>query len=62
MGLATPDLPNWQGLPHPVHSNTGVEEVQWCKIFPLCTLHKEKVLLRQADLTGFHPQSQVGLG
>jgi len=60
--MGYPNLLNWQGLPHPVHSITDVEDVhgQWHKIVPLCTLHKEKVLLkqallRQAALTGFHP-------
>ena len=32
-----------------------IGKIKWCKIFPLCSLHKEKVLRRQAPLTGFHP-------
>jgi len=31
-----------------------IGKIKWRKIFPLCSLHKEKVLRRQAPLTGFH--------
>ena len=35
--------------------------VQWCKIFPLCSPHKGKVLPKQVPLTGFHPNPVLWL-
>jgi len=50
---ATPDMLNWQDLPHPAQSITDVEEVKWRKIFLLCTQHKE------AALSGLHPNHML---
>ena len=32
-----------------------IGNIKWRKVIPLCSLHKEKVLRRQAPLTGFQP-------